>query len=179
MSQLPPLNTIDIQSLQPADAAKLARVARQAYQPHYRHLWTDGGAWYMREQFNARRLREELSDPNALFYMALLDGRPVGFLKLNRDATIESLEGDFLELERIYLMKRATGRGVGKALVHFTLDYARELGKNGVFLKAMDTSDALGFYEKMGFATFSRYRLSYTLMEEELRGMVAMVQRLR
>ena len=179
MPETSPISSIFIQPVQSVDAAKLARVARQAYQPHYRHIWTDDGAWYMRDQFNARRLREELSDPNALFYIALLDGRPVGFLKLNRDATYESLEGDFLELERIYLMKRATGRGVGKALVHFTLDHARELGKDGVFLKAMDTSDALGFYEKMGFQTFYRYRLSYPLMKEELRGMVAMVQRLR
>jgi len=166
---------VTIEQISEHDAVGLARIARKAYRDHYTHLWHDGGAWYVRTRFNARKLRKEIADENALFYFACLDGERVGFLKLNIHKSYPGLEGkECLELERIYLTRAGQGKGVGKALVKFTLDYARKIGKEAVFLKAMDTSDAVGFYEKMGFRTFDTYRLSFPMMKEELREMVVM-----
>jgi ribosomal protein S18 acetylase RimI-like enzyme len=82
-----------------------------------------------------------------------------------------------MELERIYLNKEATGKGIGKRLVDLTLETAQENNKDLVWLKAMDTSDEpIAFYEKMGFSIKGTHCLKHRLMKEELRGMVILTK---
>ncbi len=159
-----------------SDAELLSEVAKRAYADHYLHLWHDGGAWYMARSFAIDVLRQELDDANARFYLIYADNEPVGFLKLNIDQPSPCKPGlNALELERIYLQKEATGRGIGDQAITFVIDQARALAKEVVWLKAMKSSDkVVAFYEKMGFDLCGTSRLPYTMMREELRQMVSM-----
>lgn len=161
-----------------ADAPLLATVARRAYMDHYLHLWYDGGAWYMDRSFSADVLRKELEDSHARFFIVYLASEPVGFLKLNVARPSPCNGVNALELERIYLEKKATGRGVGKAAMQFVIEQARQADEQFIWLKAMDTSqDALGFYRRMGFEPCGTDRLSFEVMKEELRGMIVLQRR--
>ena len=167
--------SLSIQHITIAETTILAKVARQSYREHYLQLWHDTGAWYIKKCFTPRQLRKEISNPNSLFYFALWNDTPIGFLKLNINATYRTLENkNCLELERIYLLKAAKGKGIGKALINFTLNYAQSINKEIVFLKTMDSIDTIEFYKKMGFQTFATHRLTFPLMKEELRGMYIM-----
>lgn len=133
----------------------------------------------MNRSFSCDVLRKELEDSNARFFFVGLNNEPVGFLKLNInepspcDASLNALE-----LERIYLEKRVTGRGVGKAAMQFVIEQARQAEKQLIWLKSMDTShDALAFYSKMGFEPCGTDRLSFDVMKENLRGMVILKRR--
>jgi len=174
------MKEISVRKLQAKDARLLSEVALKAYSDHYLHLWYDGGKWYINKCFKVEALDAELKEANAEFYVALYDNAPVGFLKLNIDAPVDGEDKDALELERIYLNKEATGKGIGSRLVQLTIKIARENNKELVWLKAMDTSEAsIAFYKKMGFTITGTYTLPHQLMKEELRGMVIMQKLLK
>lgn len=174
------MKEISFKKLHAEDAGLLSEVALKAYADHYLHLWYDGGKWYMHKCFTEQQMLAELGDPNTAFYLALYSEAPVGFLKLNIDAPLEGEENkNALELERIYLNKEATGKGIGKELVQLTVEVARENNKEIVWLKAMDSSaESISFYKKMGFEIKGTYTLPHQLMKEELRGMVIMKKKL-
>jgi len=65
------------------------------------------------------------------------------------------VEGDAVELHRLYLDPRARGRGMGKRLVHHVVAWARARGARRVFLwsdKRLEHAHAM--YEREGFARF-------------------------
>jgi diamine N-acetyltransferase len=167
---------ISIRKIEVEDVELLRKVALKAYCDHYLHLWYDGGEWYIEKSFSVRQLTSELSNPNSVFYLAYYINEPVGFLKINTHAALEGEENkNALELERIYLKKEATGKGIGRELVQLTFKIAQENNKDIVWLKAMDTSnESIDFYKRMGFRTIGTYTLPHKPMKEELRGMVIM-----
>jgi diamine N-acetyltransferase len=158
-----------------SDLPALREIAVEAYNDHYTYLWHDGGAWYVNRCFSEEALQQELADPNAVFFLIHYKGEPAGFMKLNKDAALEgSTAADCLELERIYLVHRASGIGIGKWAVDFTMQYALESGKRIVWLKAMDSSRSVDFYAKNGFEKCGTYQLGFEQMKEIYRGMVVM-----
>lgn len=172
---------INISKISAADAALLSATALKAYNDHYLHLWYDNGEWYKQKSFTESVLKEEVLDSNNLFFIAYADDEPVGFLKLRMDAVLETdLNKDAMELERIYLTKAASGKGIGKALVDLSVAVANDHNKQLIWLKAMDTSTGpIAFYEKMGFEICGTHHLNFERMKEELRGMVIMKKDLR
>lgn len=167
---------IEIKRLFVEDAEKLAEVAVRAYSDHYLDFWYDGGRWYIEKSFNPATLREELADETNRFYFAVFENEPVGFLKTRTDRTTPELDNrKALEIERIYLMKKAQGKRIGKALIDFSIEQARAQKMDLVWLKAMDTSDAaIAFYKKSGFETCGHDYLDLPPLKKELRGMVVM-----
>jgi diamine N-acetyltransferase len=172
---------IIIKKINVTDAALLSTVALKAYDDHYQHLWYDNGEWYRLRCFTKEILAAELADNNNLFFFAYLDDEPVGFLKLRIDAALETETAkEAMELERIYLTKAVSGKGVGKALMQLTDAIAKDYNKHFIWLKAMDTSEGpIAFYKKMGYETCGTYRLNFEQMKEELSGMVIMKKEVR
>jgi diamine N-acetyltransferase len=172
--------TLEIKSITLSDLETLVAVATHAYFDHYKHLWYDEGAWYAHKCFNIRQLEEEISDEKNLFFMAIFNEKPVGFLKLRPENQLTEQVGNGFEVERIYLTKEATGKGVGRRLMEFAIEMARQQHKDYVWLKAMDSShDAIRFYESLGFEICGTSRLDFEQMKTEFLGMVAMRKDLR
>ena len=157
------------------DLHTLQDIAINSYGDHYLYLWYDGGMWYIDKCFSDAALKKELSDPNSAFFLVYEEDELVGFVKLNINQALDNYtEQEALELERIYLLKRVSGRGIGKALVDFTKQYAREKAKKVIWLKAMDSSKSVDFYEQNGFVKCGTYTLDFEAMKEEYRGMYVM-----
>ena len=86
----------------------------------------------------------------------------------------------YFEIERMYLTKEVTGKGVGRKLMEFAIEMARQQHKDYVWLKAMDSSqNAIRFYESLGFEICGTSRLDFEQMKTEFLGMVAMRKNLR
>jgi diamine N-acetyltransferase len=162
-----------------ADLYTLQDIAINSYGDHYLYLWYDGGMWYIDKSFSEDALKKELADPNAAFFLVYDGPELVGFLKLNIDKELEDYTAEqSLELERIYLTKNASGKGIGKAVVDFTMNFARERNKRVVWLKAMDSSRSVNFYEQNGFVKCGTYLLDFEAMKEEYRGMYVLKREL-
>ncbi|GHA53891.1 GNAT family N-acetyltransferase [Pontibacter akesuensis] len=159
----------------PADLHTLQDIAINSYGDHYLYLWYDGGMWYIDRSFKDEALKAELADPNAAFYLIHAEEELVGFLKLNlHKAFAEYPAAEALELERIYLTKAASGKGIGAEAVKLTKAIAAEHGKKVIWLKAMDSSRSVDFYEKNGFEKCGTHRLDFEQMKPEYRGMYVM-----
>jgi diamine N-acetyltransferase len=157
------------------DAETLSALSTQIYAEHYIHLWDDEGVWYMNNSFSISQLQEELSDSNNLFFFASHENQNVGFLKLRPQNQLTDEQGEGFEIERIYLQKSTTGKGIGRQLMEFAIEMAITQNKDYIWLKAMDSSlDAINFYRKLGFEICGASRLDYALLKPELRGMVTM-----
>ena len=161
------------------DAAMLSTLAKDIYKQHYLHLWkADGAAWYMdTHAYAVHKLEKELANENNEYIIAVENGNYVGYLMLVLSAELSADEHmNAMEVERIYLHKTAMGKGLGKKLLEFALEKARELKKEIIFLKAMDTStEVIEFYKKAGYTICGSLQLplpEFSLMKEEYRGMV-------
>lgn len=163
------------------DIETLSAVATRAYLDHFTHLWEDSGKAYAEKSFNIKELAVQLRDENNIFYLAFIDNAAVGFLKLrpnNRPALLASV--DAFEIERIYLISEVKGKGIGKAMMKQAIDMAREMQKETVWLKVMDSNpQTIGFYESCGFEIIATEALDLPFLKKELSGMFVMTKNLR
>ena len=165
-----------------SDIGELVRVSIQSYNEHYLYLWYDAGKKYVADNFNAQQFRDQLDDMNvALFLIYEEEASPaVGFLKLNIDKAYKSYTKEAsLELERIYIVRSAAGKGVGKKVLEFTDEYAAKKNKRNIWLKAMDSAPATKFYQSCGYSIIDDFRLTFPEMKEEFRGMYVMLKELK
>src|SRR5215471_4248906 len=167
---------IEIKKIGVENAAPLSNVAVRAYSDHYLHLWYDKGEWYIDKSFSVKNLAGELKVDNAWFFIIYYRNEEVGFLKLNIYAPFEKEENkNALELERIYLTKAASGKGIGKFVLDVVFQIAKEKNKELVWLKVMDSSsDAIRFYKNNGFEICGTHHLNFPQMKKEFRGMYIM-----
>ncbi|MEJ8801606.1 GNAT family N-acetyltransferase [Pontibacter sp. H249] len=167
--------TVKITACTTADIHILQDIAINSYGDHYLYLWHDGGMWYINRCFSDDALKKELEDENAAFFLIYAEEELVGFLKLNLHKEMDSYTAaEAMELERIYLLKSASGKGLGRMVLNFTRQYAQKLGKKVIWLKAMDSSKSVDFYEQNGFTKCGTYTLDFEAMKEEYRGMYVM-----
>ncbi len=167
----------------PGDAAMLTELARNIYKEHYLHLWHPGGAeWYMETYAYARdTIEKDLDNPEIEYTIAYEDDKASGYMKL---LLTSELAGHALvaamEVERIYLHKNATGKGLGRKFMQLAMERALQLKKDIIFLKAMDSStDAIAFYKSLGYKTCGSLQLplpEFSVMKAEYRGMVILKQ---
>ncbi len=114
---------------------------------------------YVDEAFRESTIRQELADSKAMFFVAYEQASLVGYLKLRSDRTQSQLAGErALELQRIYVQQSAIGKGIGTRLMQTALDYAQANRFNILWLGVWEHNpQAIAFYEKWGFRTFSSH----------------------
>ena len=167
-----------------SDLQELQDIGVKTYLAHYTHLWKSGGVeWYLSRCFSEESLQREFLDANIEYFIIENAGENIGMMKIVlKKALPNSTVENALYLEKIYFVKEWTGKGVGKELIEFTLRRAEALGRNCVWLMAMDTAvKPIEAYKKFGFVEHSRAVLSdeFELMKEEYRGMVVLKNCLR
>ena len=155
---------------------ELLRVVTQSYREHYAHYWSDNGDAYINSNFNPDQLGQEMSNPNSTFFLISQGSRSVGILKINMDQSLDKYTaGETLELERIYLLKDASGKGVGKSAIDYVKDLAIQKGKKYIWLKTMEKSNAAQFYRKLGFRVIEEMYLNFKFIKPEYRKMFVML----
>ena len=114
---------------------------------------------YTDEAYALTILRTELSNPDSRTYFLKLDGRPIGYMKLNwRAAQTDQLFDNAMQLQRIYLLPEYWNQHLGQLLMEKALDEARQTGVKTVWLGVWEHNDvALAFYRKKGFIKYSEH----------------------
>jgi diamine N-acetyltransferase len=114
---------------------------------------------YLEEGFTLNKLKEELINPNSIFYFAKLSTIVVGYLKLNfGQAQTELKEKNGLEIERIYVLKDYHGKKIGQLLYNKAFEIAKDMNANYVWLGVWEENKkAIQFYKKNGFVEFDKH----------------------
>ncbi|RZK53230.1 MAG: GNAT family N-acetyltransferase [Pedobacter sp.] len=114
---------------------------------------------YLEENFSADKLIKELENTCSQFYLAYLNARIIGYLKLNiGEAQKENPDKNALEIERIYVLNSFQGKKVGQLLYKKAIEVAEDLKVEYVWLGVWENNfKAIGFYERNGFAPFDEH----------------------
>ncbi|RKN79969.1 GNAT family N-acetyltransferase [Ulvibacterium marinum] len=125
----------------------------KSYRQFYLHLWEDEDpAPYINTSFTQSILGQELAHPNHEHFIIYQGASPVGIFKVllhSKIAPYSSKEA-FL-LEKLYLLREYSGKGIGTEVLNFAENKAKELKKEILWLDTMKKGPALNFYLKNGF----------------------------
>lgn len=114
---------------------------------------------YLKSQFSTQKLKAQLTDEESEFYFAELEGKRIGYLKINfGQSQTELKDKKALEIERIYVLKEFHGKSVGQQLYEKALCIARQNNLDYMWLGVWEKNfRALRFYEKNGFIAFDKH----------------------
>ncbi len=114
---------------------------------------------YLSEKFDLKLLKKEMKNPNSDFYFAELDGKAVGYLKVNTgSAQSEQLLNDGLEIERIYVLQEFHGTKIGKLLFDKALEITKQSNLKRIWLGVWEENiKAIEFYQRQGFTKFAEH----------------------
>lgn len=109
--------------------------------------------------FNINKLTDELQDENNHFFFACINNEIAGYLKLSTgEKPTELGNANAMEIGRIYVLKENLGTGTGKALMEFSVNYAKENNKDTIFLGVWEHNQrAINFYSRFGFEKFAEH----------------------
>jgi GNAT superfamily N-acetyltransferase len=116
-------------------------------------------AHYLATAFSPEKIAIELQDPNALFFFAVWNDEPIGYLKVNLNHHPDgTFDADCMEIERMYVFKSFHGKGVAQALFNKALSLADDNQKGCIWLGVWEHNPrAIAFYTKYGFAPFGSH----------------------
>jgi len=152
---------ISIQKVKISEADKLLAYSKKTFYDFFAQQNDPANMEaYSSVAFTRQSMLDQLTNPDSEFYFALYQGDIIGYLKLNfNNAQTEFQDKDALEIERIYVSGEHHGKRIGKQLLQFAIDMARNKHFNYVWLGVWEHNyKAKGFYEHNGFDVFSSHK---------------------
>lgn len=118
---------------------------------------------YIHESFDLDKIRAEIADKNAAFFIIYLDSHAVGYAKLRENSRIDCIKTEnSIELQRIYVVERVFGKGVGAHLLKHCLETAKAQGFETLWLGVWEENKrAQKFYAKHGFKRAGELEFPY------------------
>jgi len=146
------------------DLKNLQQISRDTFAETFSSDYNDDNMnKYMEKSFSAEKLSTELRNEDSEFYFAVLEGKVIGYLKLNSGQSQTEMKDDkALEIERIYVLQEYHGKKVGQLLYAKAIDTAVELSADYVWLGVWEENPrAISFYKKNGFVEFDKHSFMF------------------
>lgn len=151
--------TYTVRKATPADAALIADISRQTFYDTFASSNTQADMQkFMDGPFRRDILMQEVEQPHHIFLLAYAGETLAGYAKLAESENPDGVEGNAIEICRIYNSKEFIGKGVGAFLMNYILDLSTSMGKEQVWLGVWENNDrAKQFYAKFGFVQFGTH----------------------
>lgn len=154
------MNPIEIRKATLSDLETIQKISIQTFKETFAAVNTpENIANYIKESFNSEQLTTELNNANSQFYVAYSNAEVVGYLKINfDDAQTETINGNALEVQRIYVVQTFHGKNIGQLLLDEVKKIAQRTGVDYIWLGVWEENHrALRFYTKNGFVVFDKH----------------------
>ncbi|WP_299220684.1 GNAT family N-acetyltransferase [uncultured Aquimarina sp.] len=140
------MSAIKIRSVAPADNKALAQVIRDVLiemgVPKVGTAYEDEALDMMYETYEA---------PRKIYYVVEDNGRIIGGAGI---AQLENESSEICELQKMYFLPEARGKGLGSQMMNKCLGFAKEQGFTKCYLETMPyMEDARKLYGKVGFTS--------------------------
>ncbi|WP_299896972.1 GNAT family N-acetyltransferase [uncultured Aquimarina sp.] len=114
---------------------------------------------YLNQHFTLPKITQEILRPESYFYFIKHQKDIVGYIKLNfGTAQTETITGNSLEIERIYLVQAHQGKGIGLNILNWIITFAEKYTVDFVWLGVWDRNiRAIKFYKRNGFIKFGEH----------------------
>lgn len=167
---------IELRDIKKEEYPVFLELIKKTYSVAYNYLWEDNGEWVLQTRYGLENVAAELQALDSNYYFVLYDTQIIGMMRLLWNSKMEdTYKGSSMMLQRIYLDSDHQGEGIGKKLLDWVENKARENNYNMVWLEAMDSQErALQFYISNGYTKGSHCKLPYNLMKPEYKGFYKM-----
>ncbi|WP_299536379.1 GNAT family N-acetyltransferase [Ulvibacterium sp.] len=138
------METVIIREIQKGDNAEVARVVRKILVemgvPKVGTAYADAAL---------DRMYETYDRPRATYVVVEDQGRIIGCAGI---AQLDNYDGNVCELQKMYLVGEARGRGLGARLMEVCLERAKDFGFEHCYLETMPyMTEAQKLYQRVGF----------------------------
>lgn len=154
------MSNIEIKKISLKEINQLQEISRQTFQETFSESNSEENMKsYLEKGFSKEKLTAELTDKNSEFYFAILENKPIGYLKINfGESQTELKDSNALEIERIYVSKEFHGKSVGQLLYEKAIERAKQQKSEYVWLGVWEENlKAIRFYTKNGFVGFDKH----------------------
>ena len=135
---------MNIRKIQPGDDAAVAEMVRIVM----REFNADPKTTVLGDP-TLNHMYANYQEPGTVYYVVEEDGRILGGSGIRR---LDGGDESICELQRMYLLKEARGKGIGKKLMQLCLDDAKKAGYKTVYIESLSNMhEAIWLYEKTGF----------------------------
>jgi putative acetyltransferase len=133
-----------IRSIQPHDNNQIANVIRQVFisdgYPKTGTAFADPQLDFMFETYNK---------PKSIYFVVEIDGKIVGGAGVSQ---LDNSEENICELQKMYFLEEARGKGIGFEMIQKCLVKASEFGYEKCYLETLpEMLAAQSLYKKVGF----------------------------
>ncbi|KAB5491926.1 GNAT family N-acetyltransferase [Flagellimonas hadalis] len=133
-----------IREIKPEDNEQVAKVIRKVLEdmgvPKVGTAYADKALDDMYAEYNV---------PKATYFVVEHDGKIIGCAGI---AQLQNFEGNVCELQKMYFLEEARGKGIGSEMIQICLQRAKEYGFDACYLETMPYMEAAQkLYKKNGF----------------------------
>jgi putative acetyltransferase len=138
------MKSIIIREIQPQDNAPIADVIRQVFisdnYPKTGTAFEDPQLDFMFEAYDK---------PRATYFVVENDGKIIGGAGVSQ---LENSQENICELQKMYFLESARGKGMGYEMIQKCIEKAREFGYSKCYLETLpEMLNAQKLYKKVGF----------------------------
>jgi diamine N-acetyltransferase len=114
---------------------------------------------YFNNAYSQISLTNEFTEPGSKLFLAIADGKIIGFVRLRECDEVKDILGDnTVELQRLYVLTAWQGKSVGNELIKAALTYAVDRKYDWIWLGVWERNfNAQKFYMRYGFEKFSEH----------------------
>ncbi len=146
---------IEIRRATPSDAIHIALLGRVTYtESHGDYIENKNDLLkFYNQHYSVSKIREELNDDEALFWIVFSNELPIGFAKLSLNIKHPlKPEINSCKLQRLYILNDFIGLKIGSDLQDIILQKAMDLKFKEIWLTAYYKNEkGIHFYKKYGF----------------------------
>jgi len=132
-----------------ADVKIIQEIVHTTWPISYGEILSKTQLDYMIDLFYSNKsLLEQIQKKEQLFYIAYQESSVVGFMAIEHNYKNEAIT----RIHKIYILPETQGKGIGKLMIDFIENKAKEKNSKALSLNVNRFNKAMHFYQKSGFA---------------------------
>lgn len=132
------------------DISTIQDLAKKSWNFAYANIITQEQIDYMLDlMYSEETLTQHFENPNYQYYLIQENNEFLGFIGFEFHQ-----EPETTKLHRIYFLKEAQGKGLGKKALEFVINKAKNANDKRVILTVNKNNSAQKFYESQGFQVY-------------------------
>lgn len=131
-----------------ANFTSIRSIAEEVWPTTYGEILSKEQLDYMMEMmYSVASLQKQVDEKEHHFILAYSDKIPVGFAsyEFNYNGNVTT------KIHKIYVLSNQQGKGIGKILIDYIMNVARQNNQEALLLNVNKNNVAIHFYKKLGF----------------------------
>lgn len=137
------------------DLNLLSQLGKETYRAHFRHIWyrKEEMEEFLARDFSSASLSQSLVSPGTSWLLASIEGKHVGFAKINWNSPLPNATQTGAELQKIYFRADITGKKMGQQLFDHIVQLSTAKHQHQLWLEVLKLNQrALAFYLRQGLS---------------------------